>query len=110
MAACLTVAMTLGLTLFACCCKMKLSVLWAICAGGTVNLLPLIIFAVIFPNRLIFQVASYCFTVLAAIYIVFDTKLILTKLEVDDYIIAALVLYTDIIDLFIWILSILGGN
>jgi len=102
--------MTLGLTLFACCCKMKLSILWAICAGGSFALLPLIIFVIIFPSKLMFQIVCYLVIVLTSIYIVFDTKLILTKLGVDDYIIGALMLYTDIIQLFMWLLSAMGSN
>mmetsp|Transcript_7343 Transcript_7343/g.10387 ORF Transcript_7343/g.10387 Transcript_7343/m.10387 type:complete len:136 (-) Transcript_7343:274-681(-) len=53
-AASLTFAMTLGLTVFACCCKMKLSVLWGIAAAGSMAVWPLILFMIIFPSKLLF--------------------------------------------------------
>ena len=46
--------------------------------------------------------------VLTSIYIIFDTRLIMSKMSYDDYIIAALLLYVDIINLFLYLLSIFG--
>merc|ERR1712070_1065507 len=43
-------------------------------------------------------------------YIVFDTHMIVAKLGVDDYIIASIELYLDIINLFLYILRILGSS
>ena len=48
--------------------------------------------------------------VLASIYIVLDTKMIMERLELDEYIIGALFLYTDIIQLFMYLLSLLGAG
>jgi protein lifeguard len=47
--------------------------------------------------------------VLSSIYIIFDTRLIITKMSYDDYIIAALMLYIDIINLFMYILALFGS-
>lgn len=48
------------------------------------------------------------------IYLVIDTQLIVggrkMALSIDDYVIAALLLYIDIIQLFLYILSLLGGG
>eukprot|EP00806_Schmidingerella_arcuata_P003787 Macronucleus_4434.p1 GENE.Macronucleus_4434~~Macronucleus_4434.p1 ORF type:complete len:193 (+),score=38.65 Macronucleus_4434:1-579(+) len=109
-AASLTFAMTLGLTVFACCCKMKLSVLWGIAAAGSMAVWPLILFMIIFPSKLLFQIVCFFVIILTSIYIIFDTKLILKKLGLDDYVLGALMLYTDIIQLFIWLLSLMGGS
>ena len=109
-AAILTASMTLGLTIFACFCKMKLTVLWGIAAAGSLAVWPLIIMLIIFPSKILFQVIAFFIIILTSIYIVFDTKLILKKLGLDDYILGALMLYTDIIQLFIWILSLLGSR
>ena len=96
-AAGLTFAMTLGLTVFACCCKMKLTVLWGIGAALSIALWPLIIFSWIWPSKILFNVICFAVVILTSIYIIFDTKLIMKKLSVDDYIIGAILLYTDIV-------------
>ena len=48
--------------------------------------------------------------ILTCIYIVYDTKMICEKLSIDDYVIGALMLYTDIIQLFLYILRASGNN
>jgi len=48
--------------------------------------------------------------VIFSLYIVFDTWLITQKFGPDDYIIAAISLYLDIINLFLFILSLLRSN
>jgi protein lifeguard len=49
-----------------------------------------------------------------AIYIVYDTQMIIgnndDKFEVDDYIFAAMVLYVDIVRIFIHILKNMGDD
>ena len=49
-----------------------------------------------------------------SIYLVIDTQLIMGgkryELEIDDYILAAFILYTDIIMIFLYILRLLSGN
>jgi FtsH-binding integral membrane protein len=42
------------------------------------------------------------------LYVIIDIKLISEKIEIDDYILGALTLYLDLINLFIQILKILG--
>lgn len=96
-AACLTTAMVLGLTVFACCCNMKLTCLWGIGAALSMAVWPLFIFMWIFPSKLLFIVLAFVVVILTSIYIIWDTKMIMTKLTVDEYIIGALMLYVDII-------------
>ena len=112
-AASLTYAMTIGLTLFACCTKMKLNWLFAIGAAISVAIWPLIIFMWIFPSSLLFNIIAFLVVIMTSIYIVWDTKMIMSEkkgFSTDDYIIAALILYVDIVQLFIWLLSLLGQN
>ena len=51
-----------------------------------------------------------------SMYVVYDTQLIIGgkhkkfQFSVDDYIFAALALYLDIINLFLYILALLGNN
>jgi FtsH-binding integral membrane protein len=52
--------------------------------------------------------------ILFGIYLVIDTQLIVGgrryALSMDDYVAGALMLYIDIIQMFLYILSILGGR
>ena len=109
-AAVTTTAMTLGLTVFACCTRMKLTWLWGIGAALSFAIWPLILFCIIFPSKLLFNALCFLIVILTSIYIVFDTKLIMKKLDLDDYIIGALLLYIDIIQLFMYLLALFGGN
>ena len=43
-------------------------------------------------------------------YIVIDTQMIMTRLGYDDYIIAAIELYLDILNMFLFIIQILSSN
>ena len=109
-AATLTAAMVLGLTLFACICNMKLTWLWGITAAASLAVWPMIIFFWVFPTRFILNTICFVIVVLLSMYIIFDTKLIIEHLELDEYIIGALILYCDIIELFIYILALIGGK
>lgn len=110
MAATLTTCLFLGLTLFACCSKFKLTALWGVGAAISVCLWPMIIFMWIFPSKMLYNVICFLVVVLTSIYIVYDTKLIMKKLSLDDYVIGALLLYVDIIQLFMHILALMGNN
>jgi FtsH-binding integral membrane protein len=58
--------------------------------------------------------ASWVYALLGALvfcgYILFDTSRIVHKFGYDDYIIAAIDLYLDIINLFLFILDLLGRS
>lgn len=76
---------------------------------GTV-MWPAILLGFFFPSKAYWNVLYVFIIVLTSIYIVYDTKKIMRDYAVDEYIIAALMLYVDIIQLFIFILSLLGGG
>lgn len=76
-AASLTLAMVVGLTLFACFSRMKLTWLWGIGAALSIAVWPLIIFMFIFPSKMLYNIICFVVVILTSIYIVFDTKLIL---------------------------------
>lgn len=109
-AALTTFAMTLGLTVFACCCKMRLTWLWGIAAAGALAIWPLIIFSIMFPSKLIFNIICFAVVILTSIYIIYDTKLIMKKLGLDDYVIGAIMLYADVVQIFLCLLSLFGSN
>ena len=89
--------MVLGLTIFACCTKMKLTWLWGVAAAISFAMWPLIIFCFVWPTKFIFNLICFAVVILTSIYIIYDTKLIMKKLKLDEYIIGALLLYIDII-------------
>jgi hypothetical protein len=109
-AAVTTFAMTLGCTLIALCVPGEMTWLWGIAGALSCVLFPLIIFSWFFYSRMLVIVISAVGAILSSIYIVLDTKHIMTRLNLDEYIIGALFLYCDIIQLFLWILSLLGGR
>ena len=101
--------MLVGLTLFACFTKSKnLEICWAMGAVLGMCFWPTLIFCWIFPSNIAYIFLYLLVAVLSCIYIVYDTRAICEKYKVDEYIIAALILYVDIIQLFIMILSLCG--
>ena len=63
------------------------------------------IFASFTDNKLIHIILSGCMVILYGVYLIYDTQLIIGgfkhSLDMDDYIMGALMLYVDIIGLFI---------
>lgn len=103
--------MFIALTLFACCSKAStLNVCGAIGCVIGICLWPAIFFWWMFPSNLGYIALYLLITVLTCIYIVFDTRAICEQFDVDEYIIASLILYVDIIQLFMLVLSLCGSS
>lgn len=109
-AAALTCAMFVGLTLFTICCKFNLTIVWGLAAALSFVIWPMIFMMWIFPTKLLYLCLCGLIVVLMSIYIIIDTKMIMEKLDMDEYIIGALMLYTDLIQLFMHILALLGNS
>ena len=114
-AAGMTLGTTIGVTAYACYTKRD----YTTCGGSLFGLLiGGILFAVFmgifYQSRPVQIVVCLIFIVIYTFYIVYDTQLIAGsgkyKLDYDDYIIGAMFLYIDIIGLFIYILSLIGGK
>ena len=71
--------------------------------------LPVIIFSFFYMNRIIYIVIQLFFVFLYSVYILVDTRNICQKFSKDDYIIAAVILYMDIIMLFLKLLELFGA-
>ena len=111
MAAITTAILFLGLTAFACMCKsLRLDLCWALGMGLSLAMFPLIIWFIIFPTKAMYNVICAFGVVIFSIYIVFDTRMIMTKLDLDQYAIGALMIYIDLIQLFLYILQLFGNN
>ena len=78
-----------------------LALLLVICAG---------VVARIFHVPFLYTVYAYAGAVVFMAYIVFDTYMIAKRLGYDDYIVAAIELYLDIINLFLYILRFLAST
>ena len=98
MAAVTTLILFLGLTLFACTCKgLKLDLCWALGMGCSLAFFPLILWFIIFPSKALYNVICALGVVIFSIYIVFDTRMIMDVLTLDEYAIGALMIYIDLI-------------
>jgi FtsH-binding integral membrane protein len=67
--------------------------------------------AMFFPfNSFLQLILAYGSAILFSCYIVFDTQQIIERMSPEEYIVASVELYLDVINLFISILRILGDN
>lgn len=115
MAALLTIAVTLALTVYACTTETDFTFL-----GGFLFVVITVLFffgffSILFGSNYIVRTIYCCLGVLAySIYLIIDTQLVMGKFgsmySVEDYIFAALNIYLDIIQLFLYILSLLSNN
>lgn len=65
----------------------------------------------LFPTSSVFEMGiSFFGAILFSAFIVVDTQMMLHKVSVDEYILCAVNLYLDIINLFLYILRILGDR
>lgn len=98
------------LTLYACCTKGDIGcmgpLIWVSVGLG---LLTFVLYFM-FPSHTMHLIFCWVGLICTCIYVIYDVYLITEKhgLDYDDYVIGALLIYTDLISLFIYILSILG--
>lgn len=111
-AAVLTAAIVVALTLYACFTKTDFTVCGGLLFTALMALVIASIFTIFFRNRILQIVISAISVVVFSVYLIYDTQLILgngqLKLTVDDYIFAAMNLYLDIIRIFLEILRLVG--
>ena len=113
-AAAVTAAAVVGLTIYAFKTDSDFTVLGGVLFAALLILLVASVIAIFVHNRWLQLVIACLGAIIFSIYIVFDTQLIIGKhqysLSIDDYIWAAMMLYIDIVQLFIYILQILGSK
>lgn len=109
-AASLTCAITIGLTFYAFTTKTDFTFMGGFLCVGCILLFFLGLFSMIFS----FLNTLYCVlgVLLFSLYLIYDTQLVMGKYgveyQIDDYIIAALMIYLDIIQIFLYLLELLG--
>ena len=108
----LTATIVITLSLYATFTKkdftISMGALWMVSS----SLLMFGMFAIIFRSSVLYMFYVWCVIIMVGFYILIDTQLIMGngryKLSEDDYIIGALILYFDIIVLFLYALRALG--
>eukprot|EP00128_Syssomonas_multiformis_P012007 Colp12_sorted_trinity150504_noHs@28236 len=113
-AAGICVVVTLALTIFAFQTKYDFTMMGGMLFVATIVLICFGIMNIFIRDRVVHLVYSALGALIFSLYIVFDTQLMLGgkhkfSLSPEEYIYAALNLYLDIVNLFLFILSIIGG-
>lgn len=108
----ITGAVFCALTLFTIQTKIKLEAYGGVLLICLISLITVsYIQLFLFPEAEVLSTALlWIGVVLFSVYIMYDVSMICERLGYDDYIVAALELYLDIINLFLRILSLLGGR
>jgi FtsH-binding integral membrane protein len=118
MAAFMTFALVASLTIYAMTTKTDFTTQGGLLFVLGCGLFMFSMFAMFTSNKLVHIILCVVGIVLFGLYLLYDTQLILGNkenvLEIDDYILASFMLYTDIIYLFLRILELIqlltGGN
>ena len=109
-----TAGMTIGITVYAFTTKSDFTIFGPILFVVGFTLAFASIFFFMFAGRAMHIVWCIIAVILFSFYLLFDTQLIMGgkryEVEIDDYILGAVILYTDIITIFIYLLQIFGGN
>ena len=112
-AACLTAAMTVGLTLYAVFTKTDFTTCGGILMVCCVCLIFGGILSIFFHSKILRLVLAVLGVIVFGIYLVYDTQLVIgknkNKYSMDDYIMAAMNLYIDIVQIFLYLLQIVGA-
>jgi len=114
-AAILTAAMSLSLSLYACFTKTDLTgIASTLCWVSLGVSLAAMILMLIIQSDILVIILCWIFLIIAALYLIVDTQMIVggrhAELTYDDYIIGAMMIFVDIITIFVYILAILGGR
>jgi len=115
----ITVAVVFGLTLFALQSKIDFTAMGGALMVALICLMMFGFFAIFFRNSENYKIVNIVYASLGALifglYIIFDTQMMMGgkhkySLDPEEYIFASLNLYLDIINLFLYILSIIGNS
>ena len=118
-AAALTTAVTLSITLYACTTKTDFTFCGGMLFAGSCLMFVMGLFMLFFgisskafPMMNIFYCG--CGVLLYSVYLIYDTQLTMGKFgseySIDDYVLAAMMIYIDIIQIFLYILRMLGNR
>lgn len=102
----------MGLTIYAIFTKSDFTMMWGVIWILFMSFLVFGIFTGIGFSYWLYNLYCVFGVILFGIYIIFDTQMIIggkrLQLSMDDYVIGALILYIDIIQMFLYLLSLFG--
>lgn len=111
-AAVLTAAVVIALTIYACTTKTDFTVCGGLLFAACMVLFVGSIIGIFYKNKIYQIILAAVAVLIFSIYLVYDTQLIMgnkeNKFSIDDYIVAAMMLYIDIIRLFLEILKLVA--
>ena len=109
-----TLAITVAATLYAMFSKTDFTTKWGIIIVISISMSFLGIFSIFWHDRFLLIMYASLGVMLFGIYLIIETQLILggrrLQFSIDDYIVAAMLLYVDIIQIFLYILAMLKKN
>lgn len=113
MAAGISAAVCLGLSIFAFQTKWDFTVMGGVLFVAVIILMIFGIIAIFIPGKVIILIYASLGALIFSIYLVYDTQLMIGgkhkySISPEEYIFAALNLYLDIINIFLYILTIIG--
>ena len=101
----MTLAMTIGITIYCFYTKTDFTIKYGLLFSCSCILLVAILFSIFYSSRWSVIIIALIVDIIFAIYLIYDTQLIIGKFadryDIDDYILAALNLYTDVISIFL---------
>lgn len=111
----ITTALCLALTLFAFQTKWDFTMMGGMLFVALILLFLLGLISAFFPGKGMTLVYSSCGALLFSIYLIYDTQMMMGgkhkhSISPEEYVFAALTLYLDIINIFMYILSIIGAS
>lgn len=114
MAVGITAGVCLGLTLFAFQTKWDFTVMGGVLFVAVLILMVFGIVAIFFPGRTMSLVYASLGALIFSVYLIYDTQLMMGgkhkySISPEEYIFAALNLYLDIVNIFMYILTIIGA-
>lgn len=121
MAGLVTALVTISLTVYAYRTKVEIEVFGALAFVVYIAMLPIAIIGFfVFPGHFLYTVYNVLGVLLYSLFLIIDTKMICDKgngmggarysVSLDDYVIGALMLYLDIVMLFVYILQLFGNR
>lgn len=107
----LTLSIVIALTLYAYFTDKDFSVAYGMVAITSVSLLSLCLLNIFIRSDMMENLILFVQLIVSGLYIVIDTQVILNKckrsMDIDNYVVGSLYLYTDIVSLFLKILEVL---
>lgn len=111
----LTTLICFALTIFALQTKIDFTVMGGFLMVAAIVLLVVSIVAIFFPGQLMTLIIASAGAIIFSLYLIYDTQLMVGgehkySISPEEYIFAALNIYVDIINIFLYILTIIGAS